>query len=127
LEHITKYYLRYINPLCLLRNLTIITLCLSNNYFKCIFPKDAKRLLEKQRILFLRNSDIDEIEHRMLSIWEGTIVHTKFTLSSIGFWYSIELMFLDVNVASLSIIYQKKNLFDSIKYKVAHIYVSFYV
>jgi hypothetical protein len=54
LEHIIKYYLRYINPLCLLRNLTIITLCLSNNYFKCIFSEDAKRLKKKTKNIVLK-------------------------------------------------------------------------
>jgi hypothetical protein len=62
-----------------------------------------------------------------MSIWEGTIVDTKFTLSLIGFWYSIENMFLDVNCSFTFNYIPNKNLFDGIKYKVAHIYVSLYV
>jgi hypothetical protein len=34
-----------------------------------------------------RISDIDEIEHRWCPFWEGIIVHTKFTLSLIGFYW----------------------------------------
>jgi hypothetical protein len=62
-----------------------------------------------------RISDIDEIEHRTMSIWEGTIVHTKFTLSLIGFWYSIENMFLDVNCRFTFNYIPNENLFDGIK------------
>lgn len=62
-----------------------------------------------------------------MSIWEGTIVHMKFTLCLIGFWYSIENMFLDLNCRFTFNYMPNKNLFDGIKDKVAHIYVSFYV
>jgi hypothetical protein len=40
---------------------------------------------------------------------------------------SIENMLLDVNCSFTFKYIPNKNLFDNIKYKVAHIYVSFYV